>query len=125
MEKTVTQRLDKWLWYARICKSRTQATNLCKSRMVRLNRNLITKPNQRLRIDDVLTFILGQRIRIFRVVALGVRRGPFTEAKGLYEDLSPTIPSPVSEPMNNGQRISGSGRPTKRDRRAIDELKKI
>ena len=125
MEKTVTQRLDKWLWYARICKSRTQATNLCKSGMVRLNRNLITKPNQRLRIDDVLTFILGQRIRIFRVVALGVRRGPFTEAKGLYEDLSPTIQSPVSEPMNNGQRISGSGRPTKRDRRAIDELKKI
>ena len=125
MEKTVTQRLDKWLWYASICKSRTQATNLCKSGMVRLNRNLITKPNQRLRIDDVLTFILGQRIRIFRVVALGVRRGPFTEAKGLYEDLSPTIPSPVSEPMNNGQRISGSGRPTKRDRRAIDELKKI
>ena len=125
MEKTVTQRLDKWLWYARICKSRTQATNLCKSGMVRLNRNLITNPNQRLRVDDVLTFILGQRIRIFRVVALGVRRGPFTEAKGLYEDLSPTIPSPVSEPMNNGQRISGSGRPTKRDRRAIDELKKI
>ena len=125
MEKTVTQRLDKWLWYARICKSRTQATNLCKSGMVRLNRNLITKPNQRLRVDDVLTFILGQRIRIFRVVALGVRRGPFTEAKGLDEDLSPTIPSPVSEPMNNGQRISGSGRPTKRDRRAIDELKKI
>ena len=124
MEKTVTQRLDKWLWYARICKSRTQATNLCKSGMVRLNRNLITKPNQRLRVD-VLTFILGQRIRIFRVVALGVRRGPFTEAKGLYEDLSPTIPSPVSEPMNNGQRIAGSGRPTKRDRRAIDELKKI
>lgn len=125
MEKTVTQRLDKWLWYARICKSRTQATNLCKSGMVRLNRNLITKPNQRLRVDDVLTFILGQRICIFRVVALGVRRGPFTEAKGLYEDLSPTIPSPVSEPMNNGQRIAGSGRPTKRDRRAIDELKKI
>ena len=125
MEKTVTQRLDKWLWYARICKSRTQATNLCKSGMVRLNRNLITKPNQRLRVDDVLTFILGQRIRIFRVVALGVRRGPFTEDKGLYEYLSPTIPSPVSEPMNNGQRISGSGRPTKRDRRAIDVLKKI
>lgn len=125
MEKTTTQRLDKWLWYARICKSRTQATNLCKSGVIRVNRNLISKPNQRLHVGDILTFILGQRVRIFRVVALGARRGPFTEAKGLYEDLSPTMPPRVSVPMNNGQRIAGSGRPTKRDRRAIDELKKI
>jgi|TARA_B110000263_G_scaffold122890_1_gene106819 ribosome-associated heat shock protein Hsp15 len=125
MEKTATQRLDKWLWYARICKSRTQATNLCKSGAIRVNRNLVSKPNQRLRVDDVLTFVLGQRIRIFRLVALGERRGPFIEAQSLYEDLSPATPSRVSEPMNNGWRTAGSGRPTKRDRRAIDELKKI
>lgn len=115
-------RLDKWLWFARLCKTRTQATALCRSGQVRVNRSPVRKPNHALRPDDVLTFPLGQRIRVVRVIALGERRGPAREAQTLYEDLSPP-PLPRDErPSQSGQRERGAGRPTKRDRRAIDRL---
>ena len=84
-----TLRLDKWLWYTRLCKTRTQATALCRSGQVRVNKTPVHKPNHAVRPDDVLTFPLNHRIRVVRVIALGERRGPAPEAQALYEDLSP------------------------------------
>ncbi len=78
-------RLDKWLWYARFFKSRSLAARLCEGRRVRLNRRVIDKASRQVRVDDVLTFPQGRRIRVVRVVALGHRRGPAAEAEGLYE----------------------------------------
>ena len=75
-----------------------------------------------MRPDDVLTFALGRRIWVVRVVALGTRRGPFSEAQTLYEDLSPPPLSRDERALKSGQRDPGAGRPTKRDRRAIDQL---
>ena len=117
-----TLRLDKWLWYTRLCKTRTQATVLCRSGQVRVNRTPIRKPNHAVRPDDVLTFALGRRIWVVRVVALGERRGPFREAQTLYEDLSPPPVPRADRTLESGRRDRGAGRPTKRDRRAIDRF---
>lgn len=117
-------RLDKWLWYARFCKSRSLASQLCREGRVRVNRVVVGKPNHTVRPDDVLTFALGRHIRIIRIIALGVRRGPAPEARTLYEDLAPpeSAPRPPLEAVS-GLRPPGAGRPTKRERRDTDRLR--
>lgn len=121
-----TLRADKWLWYARFFKSRTQASRLCASNRLRINGNLIGKAHHPVRPGDVLTFPRARLIRVVRVMALGARRGPATEARALYEDLEPP-PSRdrAADPgaVPSGRRRPGEGRPTKADRRAIDRLR--
>jgi ribosome-associated heat shock protein Hsp15 len=84
-----TQRIDKWLWFARIIKSRTLAAQLVVEGKVRINRVKATKPSQSVRAGDVLTLTLRGRVDILRVLAPGERRGPPEEARRLYEVLSP------------------------------------
>jgi ribosome-associated heat shock protein Hsp15 len=114
-------RLDKWLWFARVVKSRTLAAGLVEEGKVRLNRERTTKPSQTVRVGDVLTIAVGPRIRVLEVVAVGSRRGPAKEAQALYVDRSPPVSATPAQP-GSGERPSGSGRPTKRDRRQIDRL---
>ena len=85
-----TLRLDKWLWQARFFKSRTQAAAFCAEGRLRLNRRHIDRAHSLLRVGDVLTFPLGKQIRVIRVRALGIRRGPPMEARQLYDDLAPS-----------------------------------
>jgi ribosome-associated heat shock protein Hsp15 len=82
-------RLDKWLWYARFYKSRTLAAGACTTGRIRVNGAPIDKAHQVIKTGDVLTFPHGPHIRILRVLALGARRGPPSEARFLYEDLAP------------------------------------
>ena len=84
-----TLRLDKWLWHARFFKSRTQAAAFCAEGRLRLNRRHIDRAHAPVRAGDVLTFPLGKQIRVIRVRALGLRRGPPAEARQLYDDLAP------------------------------------
>ena len=85
------QRLDKWLWCARLAKSRASCTKLVEAGAVRLNRQPVDKPHARLRPGDVLTLALGEAergvVKVWRVQALAARRGPPAEARGLYEEL--------------------------------------
>lgn len=81
-------RLDKWLWQARFFKTRAIAAMLAGRRKIRVNSVLVTKPHYRVRPGDVLTFPQGKTVRVVRVVALGSRRGPASEAQTLYEDLA-------------------------------------
>jgi ribosome-associated heat shock protein Hsp15 len=121
------QRLDKWLWYARVVKSRTLAAALVQDGKVRINRERIAKPSQTVRPGDVITVAVHRRVRVLRVVSGGARRGPAKEAVSLYEDLSPQSgvgrDGPASQPGPGITFETGAGRPTKRDRRAIDKLK--
>jgi ribosome-associated heat shock protein Hsp15 len=87
-----TQRLDKWLWFARMVKTRTLAAEVVALGKVRVNRVRAAKASQALRPGDVLTLALGGRVRILRVLAPGARRGPPAEARQLYELLSPPTP---------------------------------
>lgn len=108
-------RLDKWLWHARFCRTRTLAAKLAAAGKVRIAGAVIFKAHHGVKPGDVLTFPLGAHIRTVRIVALGGRRGPATEARELYEDLAPPLAKPAEPP--------GAGpRPTKADRRAIDRL---
>ena len=107
-------RLDKWLWYARVVKSRTLAAGLVEDGKVRLNRERITKPSQTVRIGDVLTISVGPRVRILEVAAMGTRRGPAAEAQALYVDLSPPPPAPTAP-------VAADERRTGKRRRAADQ----
>jgi ribosome-associated heat shock protein Hsp15 len=80
-------RIDKWLWYARFFKSRSLASKFCESGLMRINGETTQKAHHALRVGDVLTFPIGHRVRIVRVLALGERRGPAPEARALYEEL--------------------------------------
>ncbi|MEJ0013894.1 MAG: RNA-binding S4 domain-containing protein [Bauldia sp.] len=113
------QRLDKWLWFARIAKSRTLAQKLIVDGRVRINRERRDTASDLVKPGDTLTVTLDRTIRVLRVVGCGERRGPATEARLLYEDLTPPeVPTPTAP------RDGGAGRPTKRDRRAITALKR-
>jgi ribosome-associated heat shock protein Hsp15 len=83
-----TLRLDKWLWHARFFKSRSQAAAFCAEGRLRLNRRHIDRASAPVRAGDVLTFPLSNAIRVVRVVALGQRRGPASEARTLYADMT-------------------------------------
>ena len=80
-------RLDRWLWQARFFKTRALAAQLAAKRRIRINRLLVTKPHYRVRPGDVLTFPQGRTIRVVRVLALGTRRGPASEAQTLYQEV--------------------------------------
>ncbi len=82
------QRLDKWLWFARVVKSRTLAARLVSEGHVRLNGARVRVPARCVGPGDVLTIALERQVRVLRVVEPGERRGPFAEAQRLYEDLS-------------------------------------
>lgn len=117
-------RLDKWLWYARFCKTRTLATRLCGDGHVRIDGTPTRKPNATVRPGQVLTFIQRHHVRVIKVLDLAERRGPASEAQLLYEDLAPptretSLPDPAGGTTG---RPRGAGRPTKRDRRAVDRL---
>lgn len=87
------QRIDKWLWYARIFKSRSLAAKFVETGKIRVKsggqRAKLQKAAQPVRVGDILTFPHGNRIRVFEVKAPGKRRGPAIEAQELYNDLSP------------------------------------
>ncbi len=121
---TATQRIDKWLWYARFFKSRSLASKICEARKVRLNGKVVGKPSHLVKVDDVLTFAQPRGIRVVRIADVGNRRGPAAEAVTLYEDLAPPeVASPRTQPEPGVVRDSGAGRPTKAERRAIDRLR--
>ena len=125
-EATPVLRLDKWLWFARFYKTRANATRAIASGRFRLDGEVMSKPHRAALPGQVLTFIQGERVRVVKIIALGTRRGPASEAITLYEDMSPPVaPRPGKGETAPGfeSRGSGSGRPTKRDRRATEQLK--
>jgi ribosome-associated heat shock protein Hsp15 len=130
-----TQRLDKWIWFARFVKTRTLASDIVSAGKVRLNRIRVDKPAQTVRAGDVLTLNLNRRIQLVRVLGIAERRGPSAAARALYEELTAEgdviKPQSTSSPPGAGRQPSevgpvmrpvGSGRPTKKERREIDRL---
>lgn len=126
MTDPAVQRLDKWLWFARLVKTRTLATHLVAAGKVRVNRVRVSRPSRPVQAGDIITAAIHERIRVLKVLSAGTRRGPAAEAQTLYEDMSPP---PVARPAGAmlldqpAMREKGAGRPTKRDRRRIDTWK--
>lgn len=128
----LTQRLDKWLWCARLAKTRTQAAALVTGGKIRVNRVKTDKPSHAVRAGYVITASLGPRVKVLKIVAIAERRGSADLARELFEDLTPPVDQATDGRGPRGAdqfagrtaaREPGSGRPTKRERRQLDRLK--
>jgi ribosome-associated heat shock protein Hsp15 len=80
-------RLDKYLWFARIVKTRALAQTLAEEGRLRLNGRRIDRAHAPVRVGDVLSFALRGMVRVLKVEALPVRRSPPAEARALYTEI--------------------------------------
>ncbi len=122
------QRLDQWLWHARFFKSRTLAATIIKTKKVRIDGVAVGKPSFNVRPGQTLTFQKDKRVRIIEIISLANRRGPAPEAQALYNDLSPTEPTKDDKKASittapTATRDPGTGRPSKKERRALNNLR--
>ncbi|MBM2322155.1 MULTISPECIES: RNA-binding S4 domain-containing protein [Marivita] len=114
-------RIDKWLWHARFFKTRSLAAKIVSGGKLRVNGQPISKPAYMVTALDVLTFPQANDVRVIKVLAMGERRGPAPEAQLLYDDLDP--PKPREAIAEQVPRFEGKGRPTKKDRRALQQTR--
>jgi len=118
---TDRQRIDKWLWHARVVRTRTAAAALAAQGHVRLNGERVNAASRPVKLGDAVTVALDRTVRIMKVTGFAERRGNADAARLLYEDLTPKPDAaPAETPV--AQRDPGSGRPTKQERRALDRL---
>jgi len=117
------QRIDKWLFFARVAKSRSLAQERISAGHVRINGQSVRQPSYQVKSGDRIEVSMPERDLILVVKGAGERRGPYEEAKLLYEDLTPPKPPRPFGELEQGVRAPGTGRPTKRERRVLDELR--
>ena len=82
------QRIDRWLWHARIVRTRDAAASLAGAGYVRINGVKIDAPGRFVRAGDVITVALDRNVRVLRVTGFAERRGPAGAGPSLYEDLT-------------------------------------
>ena len=123
-----SQRIDKWLWHARIVRTRTLASELVAKGKVRIDKRRISRASQSVHIGNIVTVPQGDCIRVLEVIGFVVRRVSAPKVSELYEDLTPV---PVAKTAKSSfeqelklrhGRDAGSGRPTKKERRLTDRL---
>jgi ribosome-associated heat shock protein Hsp15 len=116
-------RLDKWLWFVRFVKTRSLAQGLCAAGHVKVNGETVRRGHQKVRVGDEIEMLLGTVRRTVTVAGFGVRRGSAPEAQALYFEPEPPRCLTPAEDRPVAPRASGSGRPTKRERRRTDALR--
>ncbi len=117
------QRIDKWLFFSRMVKSRSLAQGHVQSGHVHINGQRIAQPSHMVKPGDKVELSLDRRDLVLIVKSGGERRGPYEEARLLYDDQSP--PPDETKRLTayeQATRDVGAGRPTKKERRAIDRL---
>ncbi|MFC3161864.1 RNA-binding S4 domain-containing protein [Ciceribacter thiooxidans] len=120
----VRQRLDKWLFFARMAKSRSIAQRRIAAGDVRVNDQKILQASHTVRAGDRIVLAGGAQSRILVVRTAGTRRGPYEEARQLYDDVTPAVQEQqLSDTLGHAARETGTGRPTKKQRRVLDELR--
>ncbi|HEY7999743.1 MAG TPA: RNA-binding S4 domain-containing protein [Pseudolabrys sp.] len=82
------QRIDKWLWHARVVRTRSDAAGLMKAGHVRLNGRRVTAPGHPVRVGDVITLALDRAVRVIRVEGFCEKRGDAPAARALYRDMT-------------------------------------
>ncbi len=91
-------RLDKWLWFARLTRSRSDAQALCESRRLRIDGRVIDRASAIVRAGAVVTFPKADEVVVVRVEGIAERRGPYEEARQLYTDLTSRISDVFQSP---------------------------
>jgi ribosome-associated heat shock protein Hsp15 len=118
-----TIRLDIYLYYIRIFKSRSIATKFVSTNRLRISGQVTQKPHKMISIGDVLTISINDNIKILKVLDIPNRRGPYSESLNFYEDITPIENIPKKESIKlNMKFVERVGRPTKRERRQTDRL---
>lgn len=115
---TESTRVDRWLWAVRLTKTRSDAAEACRGGHVRVN-GRVAKPSTPVVTGDEVRARLGDRTRIVEVLQPIVKRVGAPVAVGCYRDRTPPEPRTTALPV--AVRDRGAGRPTKRDRRALDK----
>ena len=118
-----TLRLDIYLYYIRIFKSRSIATKFVLTNRLRISGQVTQKPHKMISIGDVLTITINNNIKVLKVLDIPNRRGPYSESLNFYEDITP-IESVLKKESSNIEIkfVERVGRPTKRERRQTDRL---
>jgi ribosome-associated heat shock protein Hsp15 len=116
------QRVDKWLFFVRLVKSRSMAAKLAGAGHVKINDRASDGGDNAVRIGDIVSVKLERHHVIYKVAKLGDRRGPAAEAQLLYEDLTPK-PATSQTPTPDAKREPGSGRPAKKERRDLERMR--
>lgn len=80
-------RLDKYLWFARIVKTRALAQKLAEDGHLRIDGRIADRAHAPVKVGDVLSFAVHGKVRVIRIEALPVRRGPPAEARSLYTEV--------------------------------------
>jgi ribosome-associated heat shock protein Hsp15 len=118
-----TQRLDTWLWVARLIKTRSLANEAVTGGRVHVDGQR-AKPSRAVRAGDRIEITLGPTPRTVVVRGLAPRRGPASEAALLYEETPESVEAreraALERRLSSPQPERGAGRPTKRDRRRLD-----
>lgn len=125
MEKGI--RIDKWLWAVRVFKTRNQASEACRAGKLRIG-DQVVKPSREVHPGDLLTLQQPPLTRTLKVVALLENRVGAALVPIYMEDLTPQEEIEklkLMKHLNFEYRDHGIGRPTKRDRRQIEQLKKL
>ena len=121
VKKTI--RLDIYLYYIRIFKSRRLANKFVSLNRLRISGQVTQKAHKMISIGDVLTMTIKDNVKIFRVLDIPNRRGPYSESLNFYEDITPIENIKKNEDLKpNIKFVDRVGRPTKRERRQIDRL---
>ena len=118
-----TLRLDIYLYYIRIFKSRSLATKFILTNRLRISGQVTQKPHKMISVGDVLTMTIKDNIKVLKVLDIPNRRGPYSESLNFYEDITPIESFPKKEsPKIDIKFVERVGRPTKRERRLTDRL---
>ena len=83
------QRIDKWLWHARVVKTRPDAAALAEKGRVRVNGEREKSPGHAIKLGDAITIALDGRVRVLKIVGFSERRGDAAAGRALYDDLQP------------------------------------
>ncbi len=119
-------RIDKWLWAVRLFKTRSQATDACRGGKVKIDGHNV-KPSREVNIDDVIEIqssLIKKKIKVLQIIK---NRVAAKLVPDLAEDQTPAEEYErldMQRQLNHERREHGIGRPTKKDRRDIDKLKK-
>jgi len=119
-------RIDKWLWAVRLFKTRSQATDACRGGKVKIDGHNV-KPSREMNIDDVIEIqssLIKKKIKVLQIIK---NRVAAKLVPDLAEDQTPAEEYErldMQRQLNHERREHGIGRPTKKDRRDIDKLKK-
>ena len=116
-------RLDQYLYYIRLFKSRNLASKFISSNRLRVSGHVTQKPHRLVSTGDVLTLLVNDKLKILEVINIPNRRGPYLESLNFYKDLTPIEKREnKSDILTNVKFVERVGRPTKRERRQTDRL---